>query len=127
MKKQNAAKDEIDRFRGTKTGKFLGALSKINDKKRDTASSRGVEDDEPEQEHRNTKEDTNLPDEKKGKVVGETDVTVSDPDRYKDRKGHTEKRKIMGGDPDDPRWEEHNKRKKDKYYGVGAGSRIIKD
>jgi hypothetical protein len=46
-------------------------------------------------------DDINLPDEKKGKLIGILG--------HSDDKG-TYGRAVLGGDPEDPRWGEHNKR-----------------
>lgn len=56
------------------------------------------------------KGDINLPDEKKGKPVG----TMN-----RGGIGHT----VMGGDPDDPRWKEHNERKRAMFYGTLGGAK----
>ena len=50
--------------------------------------------------------DINLPDEKKGKIVGSIDVG-----ERKDSKGNKFRfeRPIYGGDPDDPRWDSYRK------------------
>lgn len=53
------------------------------------------------------RKDINLPDEKKGKVVGDIDIyDAKGPDGKKFRVS----KQIFGGDPNDPRWEEHRAR-----------------
>jgi len=84
------------------------------------------------------RKDINLPDEKKNLVIGKLKSVSESKAPYKkewerrrkagetydgmkfDKEGIKE---IRGGDPDDPRWEEHKKRTKG---GTGIGSRVVR-
>jgi hypothetical protein len=72
------------------------------------AKKKGMIDASPSPaRHPNFRKDTNLPDEKKGKLVGTLDVgEMQGPDG----KPFRISTQIKGGDPYDPRWDEHNKR-----------------
>jgi len=110
-KKKTAAEkaaDDIDKMR--RAGAIINKATRPS--KTNQTASRAVRDDEIKTEHRNTKPDTNLSDEK-GKDI--------ETRHYKDKKGQVWDRTIYGGDPDDPRWNEHKKReaesKRKRFYG----------
>jgi len=136
MSKKNLVEEEVDKFKGSGTGKALGWLAGVGKKKSagNGAGSRVITDADDEKapfakgrsdmmkKRENKKasgfsQDVDLPDEKKGKFIG----TVGGLDT----KGKRFSRPIKGGDSEDPRTIHDDETPAERRRRKSTGSRLV--